>query len=207
MKTPVMLGLSMVGLALLGACSKHPLLVHRSSCPAVAVPEYLGTMTQFSPADSRKADAMVLTAQVSRLEGSCFEDETRITTDVRFDVTAQRRHAGQAEDVTLPLFVAVVRAGDHLVSKERTAVTLHFPAGKLTASASGTARADIDRGAATLAPAIAERITKKRTADDPDALIDPLANAEVRTAVRNASFEVLVGFQLDRASAGYNMAY
>jgi len=37
-----------------------------------------------------------------------------------------------------------------------------------------------------------------------DAAVDPLADPEVREAVNRASFELLVGFQLDEAQLAYN---
>ena len=39
---------------------------------------------------------------------------------------------------------------------------------------------------------------------DPDAAIDPLADPTVREAVRRASFELLVGFQLTEQQLAYN---
>jgi hypothetical protein len=47
-------------------------------------------------------------------------------------------------------------------------------------------------------------VTRERKPGDPDAAVDPLANPEVRDAVRRASFEVLVGFQLTRDQLAYN---
>jgi len=37
------------------------------------------------------------------------------------------------------------------------------------------------------------------------AAIDPLAAPEARSALKNASFELLVGFQLDDAALAYNV--
>ena len=60
--------------------------------------------------------------------------------------------------------------------------------------------------AVTLPADIQARISRQRKPDEPDALVDPLADPQVRAAVRAASFEVLVGFQLDDPSLAYNIA-
>ena len=49
-----------------------------------------------------------------------------------------------------------------------------------------------------------ECITRKRKAGDADAAVDPLAEPEVKAAVARATFEVLVGFQLDQNQLAYN---
>lgn len=198
-------GLMISAALLLAACNRNPLLVERSPCPAVAIPVYAGSYTRFDPAQSRDASAITLTAQISELTGNCLEGADMLTTDVRFTVAAQRRNAGPAEEIYLPLFVALAQGGNVLVSKQTTGVTLRFEAGQLRAEATGGARADVHRSAVTLPPDVHERITRERRADEPDALIDPLANPQVRAAVRAASFEVLVGFQLDDASLAYNV--
>ena len=64
--------------------------------------------------------------------------------------------------------------------------------------------AGVDRAEATLPADIRKRITRKRKAGDVDAAIDPLAVPEVKAAVARATFEVLVGFQLDQQQLTYN---
>jgi hypothetical protein len=92
-----------------------------------------------------------------------------------------------------------------LVSKQLTGVTLSFPEGGLRAEARGGARAEVHRSAVTLPAEVQQRITRERKPDEADALVDPLSDPQVRAAVRAASFEVLVGFQLDDASLAYNV--
>ena len=206
MKAPLLFGFLTAALVVAG-CQKNPLEVKRSPCPAVAVPNHLGTLTQFEPADSREASARVLTAQIASLSGHCIEGEEGLNTDVRFTVTAQRREAGAEQNIRLPLFVAMVQGGNTLVSKELTAVDLHFPAGKLTAEARGSAETMVHRSAASLSPETEAAITRKRRPDEEDALVDPLADPKVRAAVRAATFEVLVGFQLDDSNVIYNISH
>ncbi len=190
---------------LLSACQSNPLRVTRSECPAVAIPAHVGHVTRFDPAQSRDADAIDFTAQLARLESGCTQDADYLVTDVAFTVTAQRRQPGPQRDVYLPVFVALAQGGNVLVSKQLTGVTLSFPAGQLRAEARGGARADVHRSAVTLPADVQQRITRERRPDDPDALTDPLADPQVRAAVRAATFEVLVGFQLDDASLAYNV--
>lgn len=197
-------GLLVSALAL-SACNRNPLLVKRSPCPAVAVPTYAGSITRFDPAQSRNADAIDFTAQISDVSANCSEGGEFLTSDLSFTVTAQRRKAGPAREVYLPLFVSLAQGGNVLVSKQLTGVTLSFPEGSLRAEARGGARAEVHRSAVTLPPEVQQRITRERKPDEPDALVDPLSDPQVRAAVRAASFEVLVGFQLDDASLAYNV--
>ena len=197
-------GLLVSALAL-NACNRNPLLVKRSPCPAVAIPTYAGSVTRFDPAQSRNADAIDFTAQISDITVSCNEGGEYLTSDLAFTVTAQRRKPGPAREVYLPLFVGLAQGGNVLVSKQLTGVTLSFPDGGLRAEGRGGARADVHRSAVTLPAEVQQRITRERKPDEPDALVDPLSDPQVRAAVRAASFEVLVGFQLDDASLAYNV--
>jgi hypothetical protein len=200
------LALALVGGALLLAgCNRNPLLVERSPCPALAIPVYTGSYTRFDPPQSRDANAIAMTAQITDLTGTCLEGPEFLSTEVRFTVSAQRRRPGPAEEVYLPVFVGLAQGGNVLVSKQLTGVQLRFAEGALRAEAVGGARADVHRSATSLPPEVADRITRQRRPDDPDALTDPLADPQVRAAVRAASFEVLVGFQLDDASLAYNV--
>ncbi len=189
----------------LGACNRNPLLVKRSPCPAVAIPTYAGTVTRFDPAQSRNADAIDFTAQISDVSATCTEGNDYLGSDLAFTVTAQRRKAGPAREVYLPVFVGLAQGGNVLVSKQLTGVTLSFPEGGLRAEARGGARAEVHRSAVTLPPEVQQRITRERKPDEADALVDPLSDPQVRAALRAASFEVLVGFQLDDASLAYNV--
>lgn len=197
-------GLAAAVLALAG-CNQNPLKVKRSSCPAVAIPTYTGSVTRFDPPQSRNADAIELTAQITDVSGNCIEGPEFLATDVSFTVSAQRRHAGPAKQVYLPVFVAMAQGGNVLVSKQLTGVMLEFPEGQLRTEVRGGARAEVHRSAVTLPPEVQARITRERKPDEPDALVDPLSDPQVRAAVRASSFEVLVGFQLDDASLAYNV--
>lgn len=199
---PLMLASAALALA---GCQHNPLRVSRSQCPAVAVPAYAGSVTLFNPPQSRDAAAIDLTAQLTDLRGDCVDGAESLSTDVSFQVTAQRRHAGAAREVYLPIFVALAQGGNVLVSKQQTGVLLKFDANSLRAQAAGSARAEVARAATTLPTDIQERLAKKRRPDEQDALIDPRSDPRVKAAIRAATFEVLVGFQLDDPSLAYNV--
>ena len=83
-------------------------------------------------------------------------------------------------------------------------MTLSFADGQERAQAHAQAASYIDRAEASLPADIRERITRKRKAGDDDAALDPLAEPEVRAALARASFELLVGFQLNEQQLAYN---
>ncbi|MBZ6377908.1 hypothetical protein B5C34_02505 [Pacificimonas flava] len=186
--------------------NRNPLRVERSACPAVGVLEYAGEATLFSPAGSRDADAIDVTAAITNVRSTCFEQSDTIVSNATYEVVATRMQAAGARTVTLPVFSAVVRGGDRLLSKDIGSVTLQFADGALTASAQSSAQSSIARSAATLPDDINREIDRRRKPGDPDAAIDPLARPEVRNAVREATFEVLLGFNLDEPALAYNVA-
>ena len=195
----------LAALMALAACQRDPLRVTRSGCPAVAVPTYAGEVTRFSPAASRDASAIDLVASFQRVRGVCADNAERLGTDVSFDVIARRMDPRGARTVTLPFFASVVQGGNVIVSKQVGAVTLSFADGQVRAQTAARVRADIARSATLLPEAVTKKVFKRRRADDPDALTDPMAAPDVRAAMRATSFEVLVGFQLDDPALAYNV--
>jgi hypothetical protein len=199
-------------LALLAAlvaagCQRNPLLVKRSPCPAVAVPTYAGDVTLFRPGAAPGADAASIdvVAAITNLRETCTETEASFRTDVTYDVLATRLNVAGARTVTLPVFATVVQGGNLLVSKEVAAVEISFADGQARATGRGGARANVARAAASLPPEIQAKVSRRRKAGDLDAASDPLAEPEVRAALRAASFELLVGFQLGEAALAYNV--
>lgn len=176
----------------------------RSPCPAVGIPDYTGDITLFDQAGAQTAAALDVTAAMTNVRSSCDESGDRIYTNVTFDVLARRSDASGARSIDLPYFVTVLRGGGAVISKRVGTVTLNFADGQYRAQASGVAGAYVDRAEATLPEDIRERITRRREPGDADAAIDPLAEPEVRAALARATFEVLVGFQLDDSQLAYN---
>ncbi len=192
-----------LGLLALGGCQHNPLLVQRSSCPAVAVPNFTGDTTLFR-GDGTAASDIDLVATVTNVRGACVDAGDRVGTNVTFDILARRVSTVGARTVTLPFFASVVQGGNLLVSKQVGAVTISFADGAARAQASATAHADVDRAATTMSEAMQKKVNRVRKPGDLDAATDPMADPEVKAAVRATTFEVLVGFQLSDEALAYN---
>ena len=177
----------------------------RSRCPAVGIPNYTGDVTLFRNAVDRTAANIDVVAAMTNVRTQCNENAgDKVFANVEFDVLARRNDTSGARQVTLPYFVTVLQGGTSVVSKRIGSVTLDFADGQGRAQAHGTGGAYIDRAAATLPEDIRERITRKRKAGESEAALDPLSEPDVKAAVARASFEVLVGFQLDEKQLAYN---
>ncbi len=196
--------LAVAGLALAG-CERNPLIVKRSACPAVAVPTYAGDITFFKANTSADAANIDIVAAMTNVRETCVETATTFASDVTYDIIARRSETAGARSVKVPVFASVVQGGNLLLSKEIANVTVNFADGQARAVAKGGARANVARSIASLSPELQARISRKRKPGDLDAAVDPLADPEVRAALRAASFEVLVGFQLSSVGLAYNV--
>ena len=196
--------LAIAGCSTEGQVTGQGVIVNRSACPAVAIPAATGDITLFNPESSRDANAIDVVAEITNVRSTCDESGNVIVTNVTFDVQAQRRDARGARDVVLPYFATVVQGGTNVVSKSVSRVGLHFADGQLRAQSAGSASSQVQRAAVTLPEDVQRQVTRERKAGDPDAAVDPMSDPKVRDAVRAASFEVLVGFQLTQAQLAYN---
>jgi len=176
----------------------------RSLCPAVGIPDYTGDVTLFSQPGVRTAAALDVTATITNVRPTCDESGAQVYSEAAFDVIATRRDASAARSVQLPYFVTVLQGGTAVVSKQLGTVTVDFAAGQDRATGTARGGAYIDAAAATLPAEIRERITKRRRPGDVDAALDPLADPEVKAAIKRATFEMLVGFQLTQDQLAYN---
>ncbi len=195
----------LAGVVILAGCQRNVLLVKRSQCPAVAVPTYTGDMTLFAAGAGRDARDIDVVATITELRSNCLESDASLNADITYKVIARRTAVAGARSVTLPVFATVVQGGNLLVSKQLGQVTVNFADGQARASADAGARAMVARSVATLPSAIQDKINRKRKAGDLDAATDPLSDPAVKAAIRAASFEVLIGFQLDDAALAYNV--
>lgn len=196
----------LIGLAAaVAGCQRNPLMVKRSPCPAVAVPTYLGDVTIFAPGGAADAKNIDVVATITNVRDNCLENVDKLTTDITFDVVARRSEAGPARSMVFPVFATIVQGGNLVVSKQATPVTVNFAQGQTRAIGSGGLRTNVARSATALSPEMQAKVQRKRKPTDPDAAIDPLADPQVKAALRAASFEVLLGFQLDDAGLAYNV--
>ena len=195
--------LALAGCARDGELSEFGVSTTRSACPLVSAPAATGNVTLLAPGRT-DAGAIDLTATITALRSNCAEQGADIATSATYTVAAQRRDAGAARTVQLPVYSTVVQGGRVVVAKRVGQATLAFAAGQPRAEAQVTAGALVNRAAATLPADIREQITRRRKSGDQDAAIDPLARPEVRAAVERATFELLVGFQLTNDQLAYN---
>lgn len=199
-----LLPLTLLGCAGDGQITSTGITVTRSACPAVAIPAATGDVTLFSPENARTADAIDVVAHITNLRTTCDESGSNIVSTVNFEIRGQRRSAQGAREVVIPYFGVVVQGGTNVLSKSVTNAGLRFADGQLRASTTGQASASVSRAAATLPEDIRRQITRERKPGDADAAIDPLSDPAVREAVRKATFELLVGFQLTQEQLAYN---
>ncbi len=176
----------------------------RSACPAVGIPDNTGDITLFrTPGDTSAANVDVVAA-MTNVRSQCNESGDKVFTQVTFDVLARRTSTAGARQVTLPYFVTVLRGGRAVVTKRVGQVTINFADGQERAQASGQGSTYVDKAEATLPAEIRERITRKRKAGEEDAAVDPLSQPDVKAAVARATFETMVGFQLNQDQLTFN---
>ena len=206
-----------VALTALGGCAKKGDIVLdqglgitaiRSRCPAVGIPDYTGDVTLFR-GPAKTADNIDVVATMTDVRTQCNDGGgpqggDKVYATASFDVLARRSDTNGARQVTLPYFVSVIQGGNSVISKRVGSVTISFAPGQDRARAQASGSATIDRAAATLPEDVRDRITRRRKAGDQDAAMDPLADPKIRDAVARASFELLVGFQLDQDQLAYN---
>lgn len=176
----------------------------RSACPAIGVPDYTGDVTLFRNAGDRTADNIDVTAAITNLRSTCNDTGARVYSEATFDVLARRTDVRGARRVELPYFATVLRGGSAVQTKRIGTIVLDFADGQERARTSAKAGSFVDRAEASLPEDIRERITRKRKAGDPDAALDPLADPQVRAALNRATFELLIGFQLNEQQLAYN---
>ncbi|HEX5184476.1 MAG TPA: hypothetical protein VFW19_15165 [Allosphingosinicella sp.] len=187
-----------------GRVTSMGVITTRSACPAVAIPASTGDVTLFNPETSRDENAIDVVATITNVRSTCDETGNVIATNVTFDVLAQRHDPRGARDVVLPYFAADVQGGTNVVSKSIGRVGLHFADGQIRAQTSGSATSQVQRAAVTLPEDIRRQVTRERKPGDADAAVDPMADPRVRDAVRAATFEVLIGFELTHDQLAYN---
>ena len=176
----------------------------RSACPLVGIPAGTGDVTLFDPAGSTDARAIDVTATITDVRATCQDAGSDVVSTATFTVVGLRRDAGQARQVILPYFDVALRGGSAVAAKQVGQLALNFPAGGTHAWARVQATVRVNRGAATLPAEVRRTLTQPRKAGQAEAAIDPLADPAIRSAVANATFEHLVGFQMSQDQLKYN---
>lgn len=205
--------LALLSLTLLAGCrhkgdivdARYGVYQVRSACPVVGVPAGTGDITLFDPAGSTDSRAIDVTATITDVRGTCQDVGGEVVSTATFTITALRRDAGPARQVTLPYFDVALRGGSTVAAKQIGQAVINFPAGDIHGWTRLQATVRVNRAAATLPDNAREAITRRRKVGDADAAVDPLSDPAIRAAVANATFEHLVGFQLSQDQLRYNV--
>jgi hypothetical protein len=176
----------------------------RSVCPIAGVPAGTGDITLFNPPESTDSRAIDVTASITDVRATCQDAGNDVVSTATFNIDALRRDAGPARQVVLPYFDVALRGGTTVAAKQVGQAVLNFAAGDVHASTQVQATVRVNRSAATLPANVRAILTRPRKAGEAEAAIDPLADPAVRTAVANATFEHLVGFELTQDQLKYN---
>ena len=176
----------------------------RSACPIPGIPAGTGDVTLFNPSGSTDASAIDVSAEISNLRASCQDSGNDVVSTATFTVTALRRDAGAARQVVLPYFDIALQGGSNIAAKQIGQIVLNFPAGSAHARTEVQATVRVNRGVATLPQNVRQALTRPRKAGQAEAAVDPLSDPAIRTAVNNATFEHLIGFQLTQDQLRYN---
>jgi hypothetical protein len=176
----------------------------RSACPIAGVPAGTGDVTLFNPVGSTDSRAIDVTAAITDVRATCQDVGNDVASTATFTIVALRRDAGPARQVILPYFDVALQGGTSVAAKRIGQAVLNFAPGDLHAWARVQATVRVNRAAATLPANVRQILTRPRKAGEAEAAIDPLADPAVRTAVANATFEHLVGFQLTQDQLKYN---
>ena len=176
----------------------------RSTCPLVGVPAGTGDVTLFNPPSSNDSRAIDVTATITDVRATCQDSGNDVVSTATFTVVALRRDPGPARQVIVPYFDVALRGGGMVVAKRVGSLALNFPAGSVHAWTRGQATVRVNRSAATLPANVRRILTQPRKAGEAEAATDPLADPSVRSAVANATFEHLIGFQMSADQLKYN---
>ena len=204
---------ALAAVTLLSAC-RHPgdvtadngggIYAVRSTCPIAGVPAGTGDVTLFNPPNSTDSQAIDVTAAITDVRAVCQDSGNDTVSTVTFTVVALRRDPGPARQVILPYFDVALRGGNQVAAKQVGRATIVFAQGDIHGWARVQATVRVNRGAASLPANVREILTRPRKAGEAEAAIDPLSDPAVRSAVANATFEHLIGFQLTTDQLKYN---
>jgi hypothetical protein len=176
----------------------------RSACPIAGVPAGTGDITLFNPPESTDSRAIDVTAAISDVRAVCQDVGNDVVSTTTFTVVGLRRDAGPPRQVVLPYFDVALQGGTNVVAKRVGNAVLNFAAGDIHAWTRVQATVRVNRGVATLPANVRQILTRPRKSGEAEAAIDPLADPAVRSAVANATFEHLIGFQLTQDQLKYN---
>ena len=203
---------ALLAFTLLGACrhtgdltvEENGVYAVRSACPIAGVPAGTGDITLFNPPESTDSRAIDVTAAISDVRAVCQDAGDDVASTATFTIVGLRSFAGPARQVVLPYFDVALRGGQTVAAKQVGQAVLNFAAGDIHAWTRVQATVRVNRGAATLPANVRQALSRPRKPGEESAAIDPLADPAIRTAVANATFEHLIGFELTQDQLKYN---
>jgi hypothetical protein len=176
----------------------------RSDCPIAGIPAGTGDITLFNPPTSTAATAIDVTATITDLRANCQDTGSDVVSSATFTIVALRRDNGPARQVVVPYFDVALRGGTTIAAKQVGQAVLNFKAGDVHAWTRVQTTVRINRAAATLPANVRAILTRPRKAGEAEAAVDPMSEPGVASAVANATFEQLVGFELTQDQIKYN---
>ena len=204
---------ALLSLTLLSACRHSGDLVDqtgsgvyavRSACPIPGVPAGTGDITLFNPPNSTDSRAIDVTAAITDVRATCQDVGNDVVSVATFTVVALRNSPGPARQVVLPYFNVALRGGSFVAAKQLGQAVINFAPGDIHGWTRVQATVRVNRAAATLPANVRAILTRPRKAGETEAAIDPLSDPKVQSAVNNATFEHLVGFELTQDQLRYN---
>ena len=205
---------ALLALTLLGAC-RHTgdltaengggVYAVRSTCPIAGIPTGTGDITLFNPPGSTRFAGDRRDCGDHRgardLPGRGATKWFRPSPSPSPRSAAMPARRGRS---FCPISTSRCSGGATIAAKQVGRRSLNFPAGSQHAMTRAQASVRVNRGAATLPANVRTILTRPRKAGEAEAAVDPLSDPAVRTAVANATFEHLVGFQLTQDQLKYN---
>ena len=176
----------------------------RSACPIAGIPAGTGDITLFNPPSSIAASAIDVSAAINDIQTTCSETGSEVISTATVTIVALRRDVGPARQVVVPYFNIALQGGANIAAKQIGQAVLSFPAGNAHAQTRFQATVRVNRGVATLPADVRLKLTKPRKVGEAEAAVDPLTDPAIRSAVANATFEHLIGFQLTQDQLRYN---
>lgn len=116
----------MAGVLLVSACGSAPTEIPDLICPAVGIVEGTGSVTKFRENGDYYQDDVLYRGHMSGVSVSCDWRGDGVVTTIGVDIAATQGPAGEAEEVGLPYFIAVVR-GNKVIAKEVYNSLHNFP--------------------------------------------------------------------------------
>lgn len=99
-------------------------------CPRVSVLNEAQRVTEYRPGPGRDLIDVAYVGQIDTLKSQCRYQDAQLTVGTEVTVLAERGPAADGPTTTLPVFIAVTRAGqEDILAKEVFDTAIEFPSG------------------------------------------------------------------------------